>query len=132
MRACTGPGRWRRAGAGARMLELVRCARLVLAGWPSACVAEMRGPGKPWCFTAPLPSEAVRHTIPALRIVKTKVCGQELRLVLLCPSHETSGPKLLAVQLPHERLHFCMAVLNRVSRYPLNGESGDGWSCGRG
>lgn len=100
--------------AGARMLELVRCARLVLAGWPSACVAEMRGPGKPWCFTAPLPSEAVRHTIPALRIVKTKVCGQELRLVLLCPSHETSGPKLLAVQLPHERLRFCMAVPNRI------------------
>ena len=115
MRACTGPGRWRRAGAGARMLELVRCARLVLAGWPSACVAEMRGPGKPWCFTAPLPSEAVRQT----NLARTQKCenkggGQELRLVLLCPSHETIGPKLLAVQLPHERLRFCMAVLNRI------------------
>ena len=119
--------------AGARMLELVRCARLVLAGWPSACVAEMRGPGKPWCFTAPLPSEAVRQTI----LARTQKCenkggGQELRLVLLCPSHETIGPKLLAVQLPHERLHFCLAVLNRVSQYPQNGQSGDGWPCGRG
>lgn len=119
------------AGAGARMLELVRCARLVLAGWPSACVAEVRGPGKPWCFTAPLPSEAVRHTIPALRIVKTKVCGQELRLVLLCPSHETIGQNSWPCSY---LMNVCASAwLSRtVSRYPLNGESGDGWSCGRG
>ena len=40
-----------------------------------------------------------------------RVCGQELRLVQLCSSHERSGQKLLAVQLPRGGcLRFCMAV----------------------
>ena len=43
-------------------------------------------------------------------IVQRKVCGQELRLVLLCSSHENSGPKILAVKLPCERLRFRIAV----------------------
>jgi hypothetical protein len=60
-----------------------------------------------------------------------KVCGQELRL-LLCSSHESSGPKILALKLPRERLHVCMAVRAPRVPVPAERESGDGWSCGRG
>ena len=48
----------------------------------------------------------VRSRVRRLR----RVCGQELRLVQLCSSHERSGQKLLAVQLPRGCLRFCMAV----------------------
>ena len=69
--------------------------------------SEWRGPGKTTCslILAQVQrrgeragSISARHSF---RTLERKVCGQELRLVLFCSSHESSGPKLLAVQLPH-------------------------------
>ena len=79
----------------------------------------------------PLPSEAVRQTMQhkllydALRNTKRKVCGQELRLVLLRSSHESSWPKLLAVQLQRERLRFCPhAPVRRTANPATDGPAG--------
>ena len=79
----------------------------------------------------PLPSEAVRQTIQhkllydALRNTKRKVCGQDLRLVLLRSSHESSWPKLLAVQLQRERLRFCPhAPVRRTANPATDGPAG--------
>ena len=129
------PRRWASAAPVPRMAGQVRARR-------ARCPVKMRELWW-WLFGSNLAGvgskgsearcvRACTGPLGALRNVKTKVRGQELRLVLLCSSHESSGPKLLAVQLPHKRLHFCMAVLNRASQYPQNGESGDGWSCGHG
>ena len=89
--------------------------------------SEWRGPGKTTCslILAQVQrrgeragSISARHSF---RTLERKVCGQELRLVLFCSSHESSGPKLLAVQLPHG----CLRTLQHVSRRPQNGESGN-------
>jgi hypothetical protein len=43
--------------------------------------------------------------------MKTMVCGQELRPVLFCLSHESSGPQLLAEQLSLECLRTARALV---------------------
>ena len=62
---------------------------------------------------APFPSEAVRQTIPA-RIQKCEKQvvrpGIAAGAPVLISSIISSGPKILAVKLPRERLHVCMAV----------------------
>ena len=96
--------------------------------------SEWRGPGKTTCslILAQVQrrgecagSISARHSF---RTFERKVCGQELRLVLFVSSHESSGPKLLAVQLPHG----CLRTLQHTSRRPQNGESGDVASSERG
>lgn len=46
-----------------------------------------------------------------------RFCGQELRLVQLCSSHERSGQKFLAVQLPASVDAFASAWLSPTARY---------------
>ena len=100
-----------RGRRGARMLELVRCA---VTGARRLAI-RMRGLSarsrETLALAAPLPSEAVRQTIPA-RIQKCEKKGVRPGIAAgaVYSSHEGSGPKILAVKLPRERLHVCMAV----------------------
>ena len=83
------------------------------------------------CRFAPKRGRWTNHSA-LLRKVKRKVCGQELLLVLLCSSHENSGPKILAVKLPRERLRFNLVQKTLHESMLTDGGVPGRWSRARG